>query len=376
MSDINIPPLVEKWKITNLTNVDFGLPDVPGLNFAKSIPKMVNGESQWFDALDYTTSDLLSASDNFRNALIQNPPIVGTEGYKHTHEGLYDIVVEGGEIPDATNWHTHLGLFKGTSGSSGTSGISGTSGSSGDIGNSGISGSSGTSGTSGILSLIGDTANGVITYNEEGNGNVESNLTFNGNLLKVSGRRDSSLHHLQIGVNVNANNTASFEGLSDYYFDGNIETTNKLTIGTVDENNDSNNYEYLVLGDGGEVQKTSAMPKLIYVVGQNLTDDSAVPTSLSGDQWSVSKSIIKAIKIQTSSTDWDLVLWTSSIAVDVGMYDNGYINLAVSASGDQVILLDLPYIDNDASSSVHLQFIDNSGAEPATVDIYGVEART
>jgi len=64
------------------------------------------------------------------------------------------------------------------------------------------------------------------------------------------------------------------------------------------------------------------------------------------------------------------------LAADQGIYDGGYLNLAKSLSGGQVILLDLPYIDYDAGSSVHLQFIDNSGSAGATVDIYGVEATT
>lgn len=110
MADIVISPLVETWKIANLTNFDFGLVDVPGLNSSTSLPKMVGGVPQWFNALDYTTADLLAVSDTFRNALISAPPTVGTEGYKHTHEGLYDTVAAGVALPDASTWHSHSGL--------------------------------------------------------------------------------------------------------------------------------------------------------------------------------------------------------------------------------------------------------------------------
>jgi len=77
----------------------------------------------------------------------------------------------------------------GSSGSSGTSGSSGSSGESGSSGSSGTSGSSGSSGTSGFLELDGDTVNGVITYDGDGTGSVESNLTFDGitNNLLISG---------------------------------------------------------------------------------------------------------------------------------------------------------------------------------------------
>ena len=109
MSDIVISPLVETWRIANLTNFNFGLPDVPGLTSSNSLPKMVGGEPQWFDALDFTTAELLAASVNFRNGLISSPPSIGSEGYRHTHEGSYDIV-EGGPLPDATNWHSHNDL--------------------------------------------------------------------------------------------------------------------------------------------------------------------------------------------------------------------------------------------------------------------------
>ena len=75
----------------------------------------------------------------------------------------------------------------GTSGNSGSSGTSGNSGSSGTSGNSGSSGTSGNDGADGILPLSGNTANGVITYDGDGTGTVESTLTYNANQLNVSG---------------------------------------------------------------------------------------------------------------------------------------------------------------------------------------------
>jgi hypothetical protein len=52
----------------------------------------------------------------------------------------------------------------------------------------GPTGPSGTSGTSGLLSLLGSTNNGVITLDgSKPNATVESNLTFDGNTLLVSG---------------------------------------------------------------------------------------------------------------------------------------------------------------------------------------------
>lgn len=135
-------------------------------------------------------------------------------------------------------------------------------------------------------------------------------------------------------------------------------------------------YATTIFEDSEEFDESVAIPKLKYIVGYTIVDDSASPISASGDQWSISKVIIKAMKVQTDSTDWDLILWTNASASDNGIYDNGYMNLVSSASGDQVLLLDLPYIDYDSSSSVHLQFLDNNGSDSALVDIYGIEART
>jgi hypothetical protein len=54
-------------------------------------------------------------------------------------------------------------------------------------GTSGSSGSSGSSGTSGLLSLIGSTNNGIITFDGSApNATVESNLTFDGNTLRAN----------------------------------------------------------------------------------------------------------------------------------------------------------------------------------------------
>ena len=62
-------------------------------------------------------------------------------------------------------------------------------GAAGGNGSSGTSGSSGSSGTSGLLALTGTTNNGIITLDGAApNGNVESNLRFDGSILSVDGR--------------------------------------------------------------------------------------------------------------------------------------------------------------------------------------------
>ena len=76
----------------------------------------------------------------------------------------------------------------GTSGATGTSGTTGATGTSGTTGATGTSGTRGTSGTSGLLLLSGNTDNGLITLSGSApNATVESNLTFNGSTLAVTG---------------------------------------------------------------------------------------------------------------------------------------------------------------------------------------------
>jgi hypothetical protein len=50
--------------------------------------------------------------------------------------------------------------------------------------------------------------------------------------FKIFGfRTGDSLRNLQIGVGVDADDTASFDGLSNYWFDGNVEAVGDLTVG-------------------------------------------------------------------------------------------------------------------------------------------------
>jgi len=75
----------------------------------------------------------------------------------------------------------------GTSGGNGTSGSSGTSGGNGTSGTSGNSGSSGSSGSSGTTTITNAADDRVVTSTGGVGLNGESNLTFNGSTLSVTG---------------------------------------------------------------------------------------------------------------------------------------------------------------------------------------------
>ena len=91
--------------------------------------------------------------------------------------------------------------------------------------------------------------------------------------------------------------------------------------------------------------------------------------------WATSLSIIKTVRVETTSSDWDLWLLQN---------DNGYstndaniprIQLMDAGNGDKDISVDMPYEDEDASDEVHLYVIDNSGTETfdLTVTGYGLK---
>ena len=92
-----------------------------------------------------------------------------------------------------------------------------------------------------------------------------------------------------------------------------------------------------------------------------------------GTNWNVRKSIIKYIRVVTSSTDWDLYILQN---------DNGYatddanipkLQIMEGRSGNAYIYLDHAYEDEDASGEVHLYYLDNSGANTADIYVVGTE---
>jgi hypothetical protein len=90
-----------------------------------------------------------------------------------------------------------------------------------------------------------------------------------------------------------------------------------------------------------------------------------------GTNWNTSKALIKTIKVETSSTDWDLYLLQN---------DNGYATddatipmrqLNDGGNGDEEMTLDYTYEDEDDTSEVHLYWLDNSGTNTADIYIQG-----
>ena len=118
-----------------------------------------------------------------------------------------------------------------------------------------------------------------------------------------------------------------------------------------------------------------AKQKIIYITKKVLYGDPSIQIESIKDDtnWNVDESIIKSISVDTESTDWSLTIYCDTDG-DSGIFSN--IILANNLSGPQVLVLDLPYIDNESSQKVHFAYDDNTGdALIARVSITGVAAR-
>jgi hypothetical protein len=87
-----------------------------------------------------------------------------------------------------------------------------------------------------------------------------------------------------------------------------------------------------------------------------------------GTNWNTSNALIKKIRIETSSTDWDAWILQNDNGFSTDDANIPAMQIMDAGSGDLDIDLDHPYQDEDTSSEVHLYLIDNAGT--ATFDIY------
>ncbi|MDB4277047.1 hypothetical protein N9864_00830, partial [bacterium] len=106
---------------------------------------------------------------------IQGQSIQGTQGI----QGIQGQSIQGTQ---------GIQGIQGVQGTQGIQGVQGTQGIQGIQGTQGTQGIQGIQGTTGILPLAGSTTNGVITYDGDGTGTVESNLLFDSGTLSVNGQ--------------------------------------------------------------------------------------------------------------------------------------------------------------------------------------------
>ena len=87
--------------------------------------------------------------------------------------------------------------------------------------------------------------------------------------------------------------------------------------------------------------------------------------------WNVNKSIIKVVRVNTASTDWDLYILQNDNGFATDDANIPKMQLVEAGNGNANILVNLPYEDEDASGEVHFYYVDNNGAETADIYVLG-----
>lgn len=91
--------------------------------------------------------------------------------------------------------------------------------------------------------------------------------------------------------------------------------------------------------------------------------------------WNVDKAVIKMVRVETSSNNWDLYLLQNGNGFLTDDAEIPALRLMRKGKGNEDIIIDLAYEDEDASQSVHLWFRDNSGSNGANFYIAGFKVK-
>jgi len=133
----------------------------------------------------------------------------------------------------------------------------------------------------------------------------------------------------------------------------------------------SNNMTFTDAVVGTKTLKQLGSPTYVYIKASTQSEGDLHLSD--GTNWGVSKAMISIIRIETSSTDWDLYILQN---------DNGFVaddaniprfRIMADGDGDANIRVSYPYEDEDASGEVHLYYIDNSGTNTADIYVIGYE---
>lgn len=154
--------------------------------------------------------------------------------------------------------------------------------------------------------------------------------------LKIGGRRDGDvLRHLEIGVGVDAADTASFDGLSNYYFDG------KVGIGLTNPSTTLHVIGNALIIDASATKGLGVYASTTGIQGQTVSGSGIVGLSPGAGSWSLPKTGILGVKLDDG---------------DYAGYFNGNIYVTESiASGTATITASA---DNTDVSGINTMFIN------------------
>ena len=224
----------------------------------------------------------------------------------------------------------------------------------------------------GTIEVVDATA-GVILVNTQSVTGVESGTNRNEYRIGDVADGDKTLT-----FDADVDGAIIWDGNNFNFGAGNITTTGTITGGkflhdasTYIDKDGSNNLTFTDAVAGTRTLKQLGCPTYKYI---KATGQAEGDLHLSdGTNWAVSKTVIKYVRVVTSSTNWDMYIVQN---------DNGYaaddatlpaMKIGSEIVGNANLYLDAPYVDEDASSEVHLYYLDNSGANTATIIITGYE---
>ena len=129
----------------------------------------------------------------------------------------------------------------------------------------------------------------------------------------------------------------------------------------------NNGFAFSDIGTGGG---GGSVPAYKIIEGSTVSGDINL---VDGVNWAINAALIKTIHITTSSTDWDLYILQNDNTFSTNDANIPAMQLMASGNGNETIQRDFPYQDEDATTEVHLYFVDNGGANTADIQIIGYE---
>ena len=151
-------------------------------------------------------------------------------------------------------------------------------------------------------------------------------------------------------------------------------TAHTITSHTDVEDATGEDGEVLMADGTGNYSWELDCPRYLYIAATGQSENTDLHLT-DGTNWNVSKALIGAIRVETSSTDWDAWLMFNDNGKDAGDSTIPQMQIMEQGYGNQNILLNLPYNDEDASNEVHLYFTDNSGNNTFDVYIIGYQLK-
>jgi len=118
----------------------------------------------------------------------------------------------------------------------------------------------------------------------------------------------------------------------------------------------------------GAAWQSADCPVLIDFTTNSISDSASIqtPTIASGTVYT--KMLIKWLHVTTTSTNWDLWIYTTAAGANEFQIVN-------DRSGNYSIYLDYPYADGSGTTNIYVKYIDNAAAAACTIRCLAMKMR-